>query len=119
MSNAEQAAKPGNESVSMAEQDVERMVSAVERLAGAAPQISPSINDLPISVRAVLGHKHMKISDIMKLRAGSILEIERRPGQFVDLVAGDKIIARGELVVCEGDPGELGVCIVEFGPGSD
>jgi len=116
MSTGQQDAK-NDESVATMALDAARMAAAVDRLASATSKMSPNVADLPISIRAVLGHKHMRISDLMKLRTGSVLEIERRPGQFVDLVAGDRIIARGELVVCEGDPGELGVCITEFAAG--
>ncbi len=69
-----------------------------------------SIYDVPVRVTAVLGKTRMNIADLMKLDAGSIIELDRRVGEPIDLYVNDRLIARGELVLVEG---ALGVTMTE------
>ena len=40
----------------------------------------------------------MSISEVLKLGNGSVVELDRPAGDPVDLFAGDRLIARGEIV---------------------
>lgn len=69
-----------------------------------------SIYDVPVKLTAVLGKTRMNIADLMSLDAGSIIELDRRVGEPIDLYVNDRLIARGELVMIEG---VLGVTMTE------
>lgn len=69
-----------------------------------------SIYDVPVKLTAVLGKTRMNIADLMALDAGSIIELDRRVGEPIDLYVNDRLIARGELVMIEG---VLGVTMTE------
>jgi flagellar motor switch protein FliN/FliY len=69
-----------------------------------------SIYDIPVKVTAVLGKTRMNIADLMTLDAGSIIELDRRVGEPIDLYVNDRLIARGELVMVDG---VLGVTMTE------
>jgi flagellar motor switch protein FliN/FliY len=58
----------------------------------------------------VLGKTRLSIAELMKLDAGSIIELDRRVGEAIDLFVNDKLIARGELVMVDG---ALGVTMTE------
>lgn len=55
--------------------------------------------ELPITVR--IGTTEMRLMDIMKLGLGSIIELERLVDDPVEVLVNDKLVARGEVVVCD------------------
>lgn len=69
-----------------------------------------SIYDVPVKMTAVLGKMKLNIADLMSLEAGSIIELDRRVGEPIDLYVNDRLIARGELVLVDG---VLGVTMTE------
>jgi flagellar motor switch protein FliN len=70
-----------------------------------------SVLDVPVKVSAVLGKKRMAIAELMALDAGSVIELDRRVGEPIDLYINDTLIARGELVMIDG---ALGVSMTEI-----
>lgn len=73
----------------------------------AAAELAVSENDLeavldvPITVTAILGTKRMAIADIVRLSAGSVLELDRQVGEPIDLYVDGRLIARGEVVLAD------------------
>lgn len=57
------------------------------------------ILDVPVTINAMLGTTNMLISDLLKLGPGSVVELNKRAGEPVDLYVNDKLIAIGEVVV--------------------
>lgn len=57
--------------------------------------------ELPITVR--IGHTEMKLIDIMRLGLGSIIELEKMVDDPVEILANEKLVAKGEVVVCDGN----------------
>jgi flagellar motor switch protein FliN/FliY len=55
--------------------------------------------ELPVSIE--LGKTRMRISDILALGPGSIVELDKLVGEPVDLLVNRKTVARGEVVVVE------------------
>jgi flagellar motor switch protein FliN/FliY len=66
---------------------------------------------VPLQVTAELGTSKMSVSEVLKLGAGSIIELERLAGGPVDLLVNDKLIARGEVVAVDEN---FGVRITEL-----
>jgi len=57
------------------------------------------IMDVPVSVNAVLGSATMVIADLLQLGPGSIVELNKRAGEPIELFVNEKLIAVGEVVV--------------------
>lgn len=55
--------------------------------------------ELPITVR--IGTTEMRLLDIMRLGLGSIIELEKLVDDPVEVLVNDKLVARGEVVVCD------------------
>jgi flagellar motor switch protein FliN/FliY len=70
-----------------------------------------SINDIPVRVSAVLGRTRMSVAELAALKDGSIVELDRKVGEPIDLYVNDRLIARGELVMLDG---ALGVTMTEI-----
>jgi flagellar motor switch protein FliN len=56
---------------------------------------------VPLEVTAELGSCNMSVADVLKLGAGSIVQLDRLAGGPVDLLVNDKLIARGEIVAID------------------
>lgn len=67
--------------------------------------------DVPVQLVAVLGKKAISIKEILSLKKGQVLELNRFPNEAVDLVANGKVMAKGELVEIDG---KLGVRIIKI-----
>lgn len=67
--------------------------------------------DVHLSVRVELGGTHMSIRDIVGLRAGSVVELDKLAGEPLDVLANGTLIARGEVVVVDE---KFGVRLVEI-----
>jgi flagellar motor switch protein FliM len=71
---------------------------------------SPSeiVENLMIPISIELARMRLSIKELGSLKDGQVVELNKRPGDLVDLVVSGKIIGKGELVEIEG---ELGVRI--------
>ncbi|WP_417250297.1 FliM/FliN family flagellar motor switch protein [Celeribacter sp.] len=71
-------------------------------------------SDIPIEIKVTVGKAHPLVRDLLKLENDSVLSLDRRIEDPVELYVGDKLIARGELQEIEGDPnGQLAVRLTE------
>jgi len=55
--------------------------------------------DVDLELSVVLGNSQMLIRDLLQLKAGSVVELEKLAGESLDVMINDKVIARGEAVV--------------------
>lgn len=55
--------------------------------------------DVTLKVSVRLGSAKMVIRDLLQLGQGSIIELEKMAGEPMDVLVGDKLVARGEVVV--------------------
>lgn len=70
-----------------------------------------AVLDIPVKVKAVLGGARAEVGKLLRMRSGSILELDRRVGEPVDVFVNGRLIARGELVLIDG---MLGVTLTEI-----
>jgi flagellar motor switch protein FliN/FliY len=75
-----------------------------------ATDLAP-VFDVPVNVSAVLGKTHIELHSLLKLQAGSVVELERKVGEAIDIYVNDRLVARGEVVVVED---RLGVTMTEI-----
>lgn len=57
------------------------------------------ILDIPLEVTVQLGRTHMLVNDLLKLGQGSVIELEKMAGETLEILANQKLVARGEVVV--------------------
>ncbi|MDJ0686254.1 MAG: flagellar motor switch protein FliN [Alphaproteobacteria bacterium] len=62
---------------------------------------SSAIQDIGVDLTAVLGTAEMKVSNLLKIGRGAVIELDRRVGDTVDIRVSGQSIARGEVVVVE------------------
>lgn len=55
--------------------------------------------DVPLSLTVELGATEMPLSEVLNLEAGSVITIDRAPGEPIDLLINGRLFARGEVVV--------------------
>lgn len=72
------------------------------------------LRDIEVAVTVELGRAQLRVQDVLSLRTGSVVELNRPVGAPVDLLANGRVIARGQIVVVED---QLGVRVTEFAPG--
>jgi len=57
------------------------------------------ILDVPLKVTVHIGNTRMVIRDLLQLGQGSVIELEKMAGEPMDVFIGDRLVARGEVVV--------------------
>jgi flagellar motor switch protein FliN len=57
--------------------------------------------DIPLEIVVELGRTKKKISEVLELTSGSILELEKVAGEPVDVYVNNKLVAKGEVVVID------------------
>jgi flagellar motor switch protein FliN/FliY len=68
------------------------------------------VMDVPVEVTVEVGRRKMKIAEVLRLGAGSVLELDSAAGDPLNVYVNNRLIARGEAVVV-GD--RYGVRLVE------
>ncbi|MDJ1158123.1 flagellar motor switch protein FliN [Chelatococcus sp. SYSU_G07232] len=67
--------------------------------------------DVPVTVSAVLGAARMPVGDLLRLGPGTILSLDRRVGEAIDIFVNNRLVARGEVVLVDE---KLGVTMTEI-----
>ena len=70
-----------------------------------------AVFDVPVQVSAVLGRAHMDVGELLKLGPGTVLELDRKVGEAIDIYVNNRLVARGEVVLVED---KLGVTMTEI-----
>jgi flagellar motor switch protein FliN/FliY len=96
-------------------------VQAVTDAGPLAPSDSESVHrgaadleavfDVPVQVSAVLGRSRMEVGELLKLGPGTVLELDRKVGEAIDIYVNNRLVARGEVVLVED---KLGVTMTEI-----
>jgi len=80
-------------------------IEATEAAEAATEQVSARDLLMEIELDATLqfGSRELPLKEVLALSLGDVLELDRHVNEPVDLVVGDRIVARGEVVVVEGN----------------
>ena len=70
-----------------------------------------AVFDVPVQVSAVLGRAHMDVGELLNLGPGTVLELDRKVGEAIDIYVNNRLVARGEVVLVEE---KLGVTMTEI-----
>lgn len=57
------------------------------------------ILDIPLEITVQLGRTKMLIHDLLKLGQGSVIELSKPAGETLEILANDRLIAKGDVVV--------------------
>lgn len=69
---------------------------------------------VPVEITISVGRAHPLVCDLLKLQMNSVLPLDQRIDDPVELFVGEQLIARGELLEMDGDKlGHLAVRLTE------
>jgi flagellar motor switch protein FliN/FliY len=80
-----------------------------------ATDLAP-VFDVPVNISAVLGRASMSVAQLLQLGQGSVLELDRKVGEAIDIYVNNRLVARGEVVIVDE---RLGVTMTEIIKGED
>ncbi len=75
-----------------------------------AAELAP-VYDVPVNIQAVLGRANMEVAALLRLGQGSVIELDRKVGEAIDIYVNNRLVARGEVVVVDE---RLGVTMTEI-----
>lgn len=85
-------------------------VTGSDAAAGIDLGIDPGIDsgirllcDIELDATLQFGSRDMPLREVLELGPGDVVELDRHVSEPVDLVVGDRIVARGEVVVVSGN----------------
>lgn len=55
--------------------------------------------DIPLEITIELGRTKMLINDLLKLGQGSVIELTKEAGDTLEILANNRLIAKGDVVV--------------------
>lgn len=55
--------------------------------------------NIPITISVEVGRSVLKISDLLRLAQGSVVELDRIAGEPIDLLVQGTVVAQGEVVL--------------------
>jgi flagellar motor switch protein FliN/FliY len=82
-----------------------------DRRGATRPEELDRLADLPVRLTAVVGRADLDIGALLRLTPGSVLELDRKIGEPVDIFVNDRLVARGEIVMVDD---RLGVTMTEL-----
>ena len=60
------------------------------------------LNDIYVSLTIEIGRAQIKISDLLNLTKGSVIELNKLAGEPVDVYANGKLISTGNIITANG-----------------
>jgi flagellar motor switch protein FliN/FliY len=70
-----------------------------------------AVYEVPVNIQAVLGRSSMEVASLLRLSRGSVIELDRKVGEAIDIYVNNRLVARGEVVVVDE---RLGVTMTEI-----
>jgi flagellar motor switch protein FliN/FliY len=83
---------------------------------GGAQTVAPELGrviDVPLTVTLRFGQRNMRLREVLELNTGVLVELDRQVEDPVDLILDERVIARGEVVIVDGNYGLRVTEIVE------
>jgi flagellar motor switch protein FliN/FliY len=67
--------------------------------------------DIPVRMSVEVGSTQLRLSEIMNLTEGSVVELDRQADELLDIMVNGTLVARGEVVTVNG---RYGIRVVEI-----
>jgi flagellar motor switch protein FliN/FliY len=74
-----------------------------------------SVMEVPVTLTVVLGEKSLPLGKLYALARGSIIELDKKVGEPVEIFVNDRLVARGEVQLT--DEGRLAIAMTEVAGG--
>jgi flagellar motor switch protein FliN/FliY len=74
-----------------------------EEVEAGAPSARDLLLEIELDATLQFGSRELALKDVLALSLGDVLELNRHVSEPVELVVGDRIVARGEVVVLDGN----------------
>lgn len=71
-----------------------------------------SMMDIPVTLTVVLGEKTIQLGKLYALGRGSVVEVDKKVGELVDIYVNRRLVARGEVQLT--DEGRLAISLSEI-----
>jgi flagellar motor switch protein FliN len=78
---------------------------------GAAGANYPLLASIPVRLSVEVGRASMRLSELLDLAEGSVVTLDRRANDLLDIMANGTLLAKGEVVTVNG---RYGIRIVEL-----
>jgi flagellar motor switch protein FliN/FliY len=59
------------------------------------------LRGLTVPLRICFGKVTLRLEDVLKLKPGSLVEVQQADDQLADIIVNGRVIARGEVVIVE------------------
>lgn len=69
------------------------------------------LGDVPVRMSVEVGSTQMRLTDVLGLGEGSVVELDRQADEPLDIMVNGTLVARGEIVTVNG---RYGVRVVEI-----
>ncbi len=98
MVESEAAIDRQSEPASAAKRDSSTRAGAGTTGAGSGENLD-FLLDIPLEITIELGRTRMMINDLLKLGQGSVIELAKEAGDTLEILANNRLIAKGDVVV--------------------
>lgn len=92
------------ESFQVAEWSASRTAAKADTQEIMTPELGRVI-DVPLTVTLRFGQRSMRLREVLELNTGALVELDRQVEDPVDLILDERVIARGEVVIIDGNYG--------------
>lgn len=75
------------------------LADLIPETAGPARHPMDLIGEVELDLRIELGRTQMRLEDVLQLRSGSVVALDKLAGDPVDIFVNGRLIARGEVLV--------------------
>ncbi len=117
---AEPAASPGADPLTEVIDELQRDVSEGRPKSWSSalkekPEFSATVFSVPVNIQVMIGSTKMLVSELMALEKNSIVTLNSKIGDPVDMLVNGTKVASGELEVMDNDPEKICIRITQLG----
>ncbi len=91
--------------IDQATEAVAVQASELEELDGPQPGGDPlgmrSLSDVPVRVTVEVGRTRLTLRELVELRSGSLIGLDREAHEPADILVNGKVVARGEIITMD------------------
>ena len=77
---------------------------------GAVPRNFKMLADIPLRLSVEVGSTSLKLSELLDLSEGSVVELDRQANELLDILINGTLVAKGEVVTVNG---RFGIRVVD------
>lgn len=75
--------------------------------------LSRTLREIPLQVQAVIGRASISVAELNALEHGSIVELDSRVGDPIDIIVNGVKVATGQMQVSQEDPDRFAFVVIK------